>query len=180
MTLQDHHLDSSRRFGCVDCRGKGSEIGTGGFVESFEHFQQSRRVIEDFTSRTLAVIPSDFGRLYYVSSLKDSATGRYQHDGLVELYSEDSVQVALEQCHEELFSRVLETPLPEQERDLRKCLDSAGDRFWTIVEAWRKDKSFQTMCPEGLPSYLKDLFCSNLAALLAIFSSQRVTLGPAA
>jgi hypothetical protein len=47
------------------------------------------------------------------------------------------------------------------------------------VDAWRKDKSFQTMCPEGLPSYLKDLFCSNLAALLAIFSSQRVTLDPA-
>jgi hypothetical protein len=62
---------------------------------------------------------------------------------------------------------------------LRKCLDTSGDRFWTFVDSWRKDKSFQTMCPEGLPSYLKDLFCSNLAALLAIFSSQRVTVGPA-
>jgi hypothetical protein len=148
-------------------------------VESFDRFQQSRCVIEDFTSRTLAVIPSEFGRLFYVSSLKDSANGRYQHAGLVELYSEDSVQVALGDCHEELFSRILETPLLEQERDLRKCLDTADDRFWTVVDAWRKDKSFQTMCPEGLPSYLKDLFCSNLAALLAIFSSQRVTLDPA-
>ena len=148
-------------------------------MESFDRFQQSRCVIEDFTSRTLAVIPSEFGRLFYVSSLKDSANGRYQHAGLVELYSEDSVQVALGDCHEELFSRILETPLLEQERDLRKCLDTAGDRFWTVVDAWRKDNSFQTMCPEGLPSYLKDLFCSNLAALLAIFSSQRVTLDPA-
>jgi hypothetical protein len=149
-------------------------------VESFERFQQSRRVIEDFTSRTLAVIQSDFGRLYYVSSLKDSATGRYQHDGLVDIYSEDSVQEALVQCHEELFSRILETPLPEQERDLRKCLDTTSDRFWTLVDAWREDSSVQTMCPEGLPGYLKQLFCSNLAALLAIFSSQRVTLDPAA
>ncbi len=146
---------------------------------SFERFQQSRCVIEDFTSRTLAVIPSFFGRLYHVSSLKDAVTGRYQHDGLVDVYSENSVQEALEQCHEELFSRILETPLPEQERDLRRCLDSAGDRFWTIVESWREDRSFRTMCPEGLPSYLKDLFCSNLGVLLAIFSSQRVTLGPA-
>jgi len=158
---------------------KSSEIRTGDLVGTFDRFQQSRCVIEDFTSRTLAVIPSEFGRLYYVSSLKDSANGRYLHDGLVELYSEDSVQVALGDCHEELFSRILETPLPEQERDLRKCLDTTGDRFWTVADAWRKDKSFQTMCPEGLPSYLNDLFCSNLAALLAIFSSQRATVGPA-
>ena len=149
-------------------------------MEHFERFQQSRSVIEDFTSRTLAVIPSDFGRLYYVSSLKDSETGRYQHDGLVDTYSADSVQEALIQCHEELFSRILETPLPEQERDLRKCLDTAGDKFWAIVETWRRDRSFQTMCPESLPSYLKELFCSNLTALLAIFSSQRVSLESAA
>jgi len=148
-------------------------------VQPLEPFQRSRRVVEDFTSRTLAVIPSVFGRLYYVSSLKDTATGRYQHDGLVEVYSENSVQEALESCHEELFSRILETPLHDQERDLRKCLDSAGDRFWTVVETWREDRSFRTMCPEGLPDYLKELFCSNLGALLAIFSAERVTAAPA-
>jgi len=136
-------------------------------------------VIEDFTSRTLAAIPSVFGRLYYVSCLKDSATGRYQHDGLADIYSENTVEEALEQCHEELFSRILETPLPDQERDLRKCIGTAGDSIWAVIDSWRNDRSFQTMCPEGLPSYLRDLFCSNFAALLAIFASQRVTLGPA-
>ena len=144
-------------------------------VESIDRFRRSRCVFEDFTSRTLAAIPSEFGRLYYVSSLKDSLTGRYQHDGLMDMYSETSVQEALGQCHEELFSRILETPLSEQERDLRKCLDMTGDRFWSFVDTWQSDKSFQAMCPEGLPGYLKDLFCSNVGALLAIFSSRRVT-----
>jgi len=145
-------------------------------VTPFGRFQQSRRVIEDFTSRTLSVFPSDFGRLYYVSSLKDSSTGRYRHYGLAELYSENSVQQALEHCHEELFARVLETHLEDQARDLRMCLDSAGDRFWTVVEAWQQEKSFEGMCPDGLPSYLSELFCSNLSALLAIFSEERVIL----
>ncbi len=148
-------------------------------MDSFERFQQSRDVIEDFTSRTLAIIPSDFGRLYYVSSLRDSTTGRYRHDGLEDVYSENSVQEALEHSHEELFSRILETPLNQQERDLRKCLDSAGDKFGTVVETWRKDQSFRTMCPEGLPNYLKELFYSNLSALLAIFSAERVSLDQA-
>ena len=139
-------------------------------------FQQGQRVIEDFTARTLSVIPTVFGRLYYVSSLKDSSTGRYRHDGLADMYSENSVQQALEDCHEELFARVLETPLEEQARDLRKCLDAAGDRYWTVLEAWQREKSFEGMCPDGLPSYLSELFCSNLSALLAMFSEERVIL----
>jgi hypothetical protein len=173
MTLLDHHLDTSRAFGSVGCKRKSSEIRTGDPVESFERFRQSRSVIEDFTSRTLAAIPSDFGRLCYVSSLKDSSTGLYKHDGLMDLYSDNSVQAALAQCHEELFSRILETPLNHQERDLRNCLNVAGDQFWAVVESWRESRSFRSMCPEGLPDYLDELFCSNMNALLAIFSANR-------
>jgi hypothetical protein len=145
-----------------------------------DSFHQNRSVIEDFTSRTLAAIPSDFGRLYYVSSLKDADTGRYRHDGLMTLYSEDSVQVALARCHEELFSRILETPLRQQERDLRDCLDIAGDKFRAVVESWRESRFFRTMCPEGLPSYLDDLFCSNMNVLLAVFSADRANSARAA
>jgi hypothetical protein len=142
-------------------------------VESLERFQQSRVVIEDFSSQTLAAISSDFGRLYYVSSLKDSNSGRYEHDGLMTLYPENAVQAGLSHCHEELFSRILETSLRDQERDLHKCLGSAGDRYWEVIESWRENRSFQNMCPEGLPDYLNDLFCSNMGALLAVFSSRK-------
>ena len=147
-------------------------------MESLERFQQSRAVIEDFTSRTLAVIYSDFGRLYYVSSLKDAGTGRYEHDGLMEIYSESSVQSALAQCHEELFSRILETPLQDQECDLRKCLETAGDKSWVVVETLREGKFSRTLCPDGLPDYLSDLFCSNMGALLGVFSARRVNKVP--
>jgi hypothetical protein len=142
-------------------------------VESLENFQQSRAVIEDFSSQTLAAISSDYGRLYYVSSLKDSDSGRYEHDGLKSLYAENAVQAGLSHCHGELFSRILETPLREQERDLRMCLASAGEKYWEVVESWSETRYFREMCPEGLPDYLHDLFCSNMGALLAIFSSRK-------
>jgi hypothetical protein len=144
-------------------------------VESLERFQQSRAVIEDFSSQSLAAISTDFGRLYYVSSLRDSESGRYQHDGLKSLYPENAVQAGISHCHEELFSRILETPLMEQERDLRQCLGSAGDQYWDVVESWLESRYFQEMCPEGLPDYLRDLFCSNMGALLAIFSSRKAS-----
>ena len=143
-------------------------------MESLERFQQSRAVIEDFSSQTLAAIHSDFGRLHYVSSLKDSDSGRYEHDGLMSLYPENAVQMALSHCHEELFSRILETPLGEQAIDLRACLGVAGDEYGEVVQTWLKNRCFQKMCPEGLPDYLHDLFCSNMEALLAIFSSSKL------
>lgn len=142
-------------------------------MDSLERFQQSRTVIEDFSSQTLAAISSEFGRLYYVSSLRDSDSGRYEHDGLASLYSGSAVQAALSHCHEELFSRILETSLSDQERDLHLCFDSAGDRYWDVVESWLENRYFQNMCPEGLPDYLQDLFCSNMNALLSIFASRK-------
>ena len=145
-------------------------------MEALEHFQQRRLVIEDFTSRTLAAIASDFGRLFYISSLKDANTGRYQHDGLTSLYSEDSVQEALTQCHQEIFSRILETPLHEQERDLQQCLLPSAESSWQAIEDWGRQRLFLQACPYGLPSYLSDLFASNLSALLAIIGSQRTRL----
>ena len=141
---------------------------------SLESFQQSKAVIEDFTSRTLAVIPSDFARLYYVCKLKDPVTGRYEHDGLKEIYPENSVQAALAHCHAELFSRILETPLREQERDVRKSLETAGDELWSIVEAWKASRPYCSLCPDGMPAYLGDLFTSNMDALLAIIAARRI------
>ena len=142
-------------------------------MESLERFQQSRAVIEDFSSQTLAAISSDFGRLYYISSLKDSGSGRYEHEGLNSVYSDNAVQAALSHCHEELFSRILETPLKDQEQDLGKCLGSAGEHYWDVIESWRENREFQNMCPEGLPGYLTDLFCSNMTALLSVFASNK-------
>src|SRR5580704_18356068 len=107
MTLQSHHFDTLEPVGWCGFRQKSSEIRTGEIVESLERFQQSRAVIEDFSSQTLAAISSDFGRLYYISSLKDSGSGRYEHEGLNSIYSDNAVQAALSHCHEELFSRIL-------------------------------------------------------------------------
>ena len=149
-------------------------------METLERFQLNRRVIEDFTARTLAAIPSDYGRLLYVSSLRDLASGRYLHEGLVAIYPEEAVQQALARCHEELFARILETPLEQQEWDLRACLGALGGDGGAIVARWQELESYRLMLPAGVPGYLHDLFCSNLRALLGLFAEERATCQPAA
>jgi hypothetical protein len=142
-------------------------------VESLGRFHQSRAVVEDFSSRTLAAISSALGRLYYVSSSRDSRSGRYVHDGLASLYSQGAIQEGLIHCHQELFAKILETPLNEQGLDLNKCLRSSGDGYWETMEDWRENLQFRNLCPEEAPEYLHDLFCSNMSALLAILASNK-------
>jgi hypothetical protein len=145
-------------------------------VEALERFQQNRRVIEDFTVRTLAAIPSEYGRLLYVSSLRDLASGRYVHEGLAAVYPGEAVQQGLTHCHEELFAKLLETSLEEQEWDLRACLSALEGDFWDIIARWQELESYRLLLPAGVPGYLHDLFCSNVRALLGLLDEEHATL----
>ncbi len=149
-------------------------------METLERFQQNRKVIEDFTARTLAAIPSVYARLAYVASLRDLGSGRYQHEGLEADYPEQAVHQALQHCHEELFARILETPLEQQESDLRTCVGCFEGDFGDVVARWQELEFYRLLMPTGIPAYLQKLFCSNLRALLGLFAEERASQQPAA
>lgn len=134
--------------------------------------QQNRRIIQDFTLTTLAGIPGVFSRLAYMASLRDLSNGRYEHAGLAALYPDEAIQQSLRLCHEQVFERILETPLEAQERDLKECLQHMPGELCATVAHWRRMEAYRALMPEQEPSYLKDLFCSNLRALLEILQEQ--------
>lgn len=141
-------------------------------MRTLTQLQQNRRIILDFTLTTLAGIPSLFSRLAYVASLRDLSSGRYEHAGLAALYSPESIQEALMLCHEQVFERILETPLSAQEADLRICLQTMEEGLCHSVDHWARMESYRLLMPENAPEYLKELFCSNLRALLEIFHAE--------
>ena len=141
-------------------------------MEILTQLQQNRRIVQDFTAATLSAIPGMFARLTYVSSLRDLSSGNYEHEGLEVLYPSEAVQQALQQCHEELFKRILEAPLESQLGDLRACLKGMQGDLCSTVEHWRRLESYRVLMPERVPDYLKKLFCSNLQALLAILQEE--------
>ena len=147
-------------------------------METLERYQQSRRVIEDFSSRTLAAIPTEFGKLLYVASLKDLASGNYLHEGLSALYPEAAVQQALQFCHEEMFLRILELPLEQQEGDLRVCIGGLEGEFWGKVSRWKQAEFHRLLVPADVPSYLRELFHANVGTLLQLLLEERATLHP--
>jgi len=59
-------------------------------MESLERFAQNQLIIEEYVSQWLAAIPSDFGRLVDVATLRDVTSGHYHHPALEEVYSQSA------------------------------------------------------------------------------------------
>lgn len=133
---------------------------------------RNKGVVQDFTATTLAAIPNLFGRLTYIASLRDLSSGKYEHAGLAALYSPEAIQEALACCHHEIFQRILETPLAIQAEDLRGCLEGMAGPFAATVSHWRQIESYRILLPGDAPDYLRELFFSNLRALLEILDAE--------
>jgi hypothetical protein len=136
-------------------------------------FRTYKQILFDITANYLEPLDGSFARLDYLHSLRESS-GKYVHERLAEVYGADSVDQVLERCHEEVFERLLELPLTAQEGDLRRHLNSYSgsigekvSRFRAVAVSW---------VPPQSPSYLKELFCSNLNALLELLLDDRTTI----
>jgi hypothetical protein len=140
-------------------------------MSAITELQQNRRIIQDFTLTTLGGISSAFGRLAYLASLRDLSSGRYEHAGLSAMYPDEAVQQSLQLCHEQIFERVLETPLEMQQQELRECLERMPGGLCATVSHWKRMEAYRVLMPERAPGYLKELFCSNLRALLEILQA---------
>jgi len=44
--------------------------------------------------------------------------------------------------------------------------------LYGAVSHWRRNEAYRLLQPEAAPDYLKDLFCSNLRALLEILGQE--------
>lgn len=136
-------------------------------MESLETFHQNRRVIEAFTRGSLAAIPTQLGRIFYVANLR-AATGLYRHPDLESSYPPGSVQDAIAYCHRELFDRVLELSLDEQEKDLCRFFEETGEPSEQTAHRWLQQETYRRLVPPGAPTYLTDLFESNMRVVLRL------------
>src|SRR5579862_6500985 len=76
---------------------------------------------------------------------------------------------------ERRFQNLLKTPLSLQEQDLRECLESMPGDMPATLAHWRKLEAYHILPPEDAPDYLRELFFSNLRALLEILESEQPT-----
>ena len=131
-----------------------------------------REAAADLWHRTLAQIPSLFGRLLYLSSLRSWNTGRYEHHGFAQEFGEDAAHEALFESHERTFAEWLRSPLEEQKADLDLYLAGLTPDRAAIVDAWLNLAPYRNLVPASARDSERDLFATDFEALLELLRKE--------
>jgi hypothetical protein len=109
----------------------------------------------DLWRHTLSQIPSVFGRLVYLCSLRDPNTGVYQHYGLAQAFAE-----------------WLCFPLERQRADLGLYLEGLGDNPRTLLDAWIRLTPYRNLVPAGAREVERKLYLVDLETILELLRNE--------
>jgi hypothetical protein len=85
-----------------------------------------RDALANLWKHTLSQIPSVYGRLVYLASLRDPNSGAYRHHGLSVAFGREQSTYALRRSHEQTFIEWLTLPLSAKSSDFRGYLHAAS------------------------------------------------------
>jgi hypothetical protein len=122
----------------------------------------------DLWRNTLSQIPSVFGRLVYLSSLRSGASGRYEHHGLAVTFGDEESHQALAQSHRETFSAWLGFSLEQQKADLDLYLSALIPDRAAIVDNWLRLGPYRNVVPAAARESERQLFAADFEALLEV------------
>src|SRR5690349_18802985 len=103
-----------------------------------EQLRIHRQILYDLALHYLEPLTGNFARLAYLASLKNPSSNLYTHERLSAIYGQEPVGQALANCHEELFERLLEMPLAQQEEDLRRFVGTLPEGVAGAVRSCQK------------------------------------------
>ena len=117
-------------------------------------------------SGSLSALPNPFVRLVFLSSLRDSYTGHYFHEGWATVAAAEEVHRAIQQRHLAAFHAVLVLPLFEMCGQLQEHFTSLDGSPRDMAKLWLEIESFREMLPVGCGSLERDFFISQMRAAL--------------
>jgi len=132
----------------------------------------------DLWRHTLSQIPSLFGRLVYLHSLRDPNTGRYHHHGLEAIFGHAEANHAIQQSHELVFAEWLEFHLEQQKADLELYVAGLEPERRTVVEAWSRLEPYRSLPPDPARPVEKELFLADLETLLSLMRNELGVASP--
>jgi len=129
-----------------------------------------RSAAVDLFKHTLSTIPTIYGRLSYLASLRDANSGIYRHHGLFLAYGREESALALRSSHEDLFATWLSLSLAEKSQDLGAYFASLDDAQPLVVQHWKKSRIYRTHAPSSATPAQIELFFTELEVLLATWA----------
>lgn len=128
-----------------------------------------RSAAADLFRHTLSRIPTVYGRLSYLASLRDSNSGIYRHHGLFLAFGREASAQALQASHETVFRTWLALPLTEKTGDLVAYLATVEDPQEVVVKYWKQSRVYRTYTPALATPAETELFIAELEVLLDLW-----------
>jgi hypothetical protein len=110
--------------------------------------------------KTLSQIPTVFGRLVFIASLRDATTGKYSHEVLVRFLGPEDADRSLCNNHHQVFSEWLGFSLAEQKSDLDDYLNAAGTSHQAL--------HYRHLVPPTARAVERQLYITDLETLLEL------------
>jgi len=117
-------------------------------------------------------LPNDLTRIIYLASLRDCNSGVYLHP---QLSTGDRIQEAdraLRACHEDVFRRLLTTPLQAYVVQLEEYIRYTRADRATILKTWKSLQAYRATVPIGVLETSAELFCLNVEIALAVLEEE--------
>jgi len=134
--------------------------------------QGQHKAAAELWKHTLSQIHCLFGRLVYLSSLRDGNTGLYQHHGLALVLGVEQAGKTLEASHVDCFREWLALTLKDQHADLSLYFSEQDAELKVIVGTWSRLASYRNLIPAAATGVERQLFLSDLETLLAMLKNE--------
>ena len=138
-----------------------------------------RSAAGDLWKHTLSQIPTVYGRLSYLASLRDQNSGIYRHHGLAAMFGREESSKALRESHEESFLEWLNLSLREKQLDLVDYFTGLEDPLNVVVDHLIRSGIYRSQVPVKARRMEQRLFCTDLEALLETIRNGLPGVAPA-
>lgn len=118
--------------------------------------------------RSLAGLPGELARVVYLASLRDSYSGRYIHEGLATVGSENGVHAALLERHRAAFARASALSIDALCDQLLEHFASLSDTPQETAKMWLELEPFREVFPMGASELEREFFLSQMRAALSV------------
>lgn len=128
-----------------------------------------RSASADLWRNTISQIPSVFGRLVYLASLRNPNNGSYEHHGLALVFGEDEANKTLKNSHSAVFAEWLSFNLEQQKADLDLYISALFEDKRVVVETWIRLAPYRNLLPASVRSVERRLYLADFTSLLELF-----------
>jgi hypothetical protein len=130
-----------------------------------------RSAAADLWRNTISQIPSVFGRLVYLASLRNPNNGSYEHHGLALVFGEDEANKALKTSHAAVFAEWLSFNLEQQKADLDLYISALFEDKRVVIENWIRLAPYRNLVPASVRGVERRLYIADFTALLELFKA---------